>query len=124
MRRDGSLSGRIFDAFVLSVAILAIVLFVFIAKRILFREGGGTRELVIVSEALPMELEGELAVGDVLYDTLTKRKVGTIKSLKPVYCDECVRFVIKTDAAFTPSSDALRTSELWFYVRIVEEGAQ
>lgn len=123
MRREGVLSGRIFDVFILSIAILTICLFVFIGKRMLFREEGGTRKLIIISEAIPMELEQRLAVGDVLYDTLTKRKVGTVTSLKTVYRDDCVRFVIKTDAAFTPSSDALRTRELWFYVRIAEEVA-
>lgn len=116
IRRNSS--GVVFDFFALTVLFSAVLLSVLFAKHLLFRENGDPRELTFITEAIPSELEGRIAVGDTLYDTLTKRKLGEIKSLDRIYESDKVKFILKIDASFTPSSEALRTDSLWFRVKL------
>lgn len=114
-------SGVVFDFFALTVLFSAVLLSVLFAKHLLFSENGDPRELTFITEAIPSELGQRIAVGDTLYDTLTKRKLGEIKSLDRIYESDKVKFILKTDASFTPSSEALRTDSLWFRVKLGEE---
>ena len=111
-------SGVVFDFFALTAMFSAVLLSVLFAKHLLFRENGDPRELTFITEAIPSELEGRIAVGDTLYDTLTKRKLGEIKTLDRIYESDKVKFILKTNAIFTPSSEALRTDALWFRVKL------
>ena len=114
MKMPQSLSGTAFD-FLLMILLLAAPCLVFFAgKFLLFRENSRPRELTLISEAVPIDFEEKISQGDALYDTLTKREIGIIKSIEWVYPEKGVRFIIKTDARFTPRSDAVRTKALWF----------
>lgn len=124
MKIRRSSSGVVFDFFALTVLFSAVLLSVLFAKHLLFSENGDPRELTFITEAIPSELEGRIAVGDTLYDTLTKRKLGEIKSLDRIYESDKVKFILKTDASFTPSSEALRTDSLWFRVKLGGEAVK
>ena len=98
----------VFFASVLSAAF-------FIAKRILYPEESKSGELTVRTEVMPKKYENEIAVGDVVFDTLTKRRVGTVTKAKKSEKDGGVYFILTLDSSFRPRSRALRTKNVWFY---------
>ncbi len=96
-----------------------------IALRFLFYPKGETSEIIIcTTEKLPLSFENTLSVNDTVYDPISKRKIGEIKNLKPIYDGERVKFIIEIDAKFKPKSDSLRTRSLWFRYYINSEGTE
>lgn len=87
----------------------------FVAKSVLYPQKSFSGDLKIRTEYMPLEYKHELREGDIVFDTLTKRKVGVIKNVEVDEGDEDVRFFITLDAAFKPRSKSLRTQNLWFY---------
>lgn len=103
------------DFILILVLIFVISTCFLIASKILFPEQSEPCELKIRSEVMPREYQWELSEGDVVYDTLTKRRVGNIKSVQSLNRDGGIYFYITIDAAFKPRSKSLRTNKLWFY---------
>ena len=87
----------------------------FIGKQLLFPEDTAPSTLTVRTEFMPVEYTSELFLGDDVFDTLTKRKVGKITGISCEEDGDLVRFHITLDSKFTPRGRSLRTRRLWFY---------
>ena len=109
----------IFIDFVFIIILISVIATAFFSvKFLLYPEQSCEGELKIRTEVMPKEYEHLISVGDSLFDTLTKRRVGEVTSLYTVEKDEEFYFILTVDAKFTPRSKALRTGELWFYFAV------
>ena len=102
-----------FTFIVIAIALICGALL--IAKSVLYPQQSFSGDLKIRTEYMPLEYKHELRAGDIVFDTLTKRKIGVIKNVEVDEGDEDVRFFITLDATFKPRSKSLRTQNLWFY---------
>ena len=108
----------IFVDFVIIVFLFSVICgSIFIAKLILYPEQKVGGELNIMTERMPSGYINSISVGDTVFDTLTKRRVGEVTALKAVESENEVYFLITLNAAFHPRSKALRTNKLWFYFK-------
>lgn len=121
MRFSKQLLSIFIDFLFLTIIFSVIILSVFAIKLLFNPTSDATGALVFETEPIPLKFEDALHENDVLYDTLTKRKVGEITEIKRVYIGDRVKFIIKTDASFTPKSESLRTSSLWFKYSLTED---
>lgn len=103
------------DFLLLSLLIAVVIGSIFVSKLVLYPEPSYEGELTVRTEKMPEEYEASLKVGDFVFDTLTKRRVGKITSVTPFHQGEEVYFLLTLDASFKPRSKSLRTRELWFY---------
>lgn len=124
MKFPRSLSGVILDFFILLIIFSVVLFSIAFCRSLLFRETSHPSELTFITEAMPIAFEGKISEGDTVYDTLTKRKLGTISTVERIYTGGRVKFIITTSASFTPRSDALRTKSLWFRVKLEKETSQ
>ena len=109
-------SFAIFIDFLVSIVLLSVVLAaVFITKLILYPNEIGESSLTVRTEYMPEEYRDDLSVGDTLYDTLTKRRVGEITEIAVNERDGKIYFFVTIDAKSTPRSKSLRTKDLWFW---------
>ena len=112
------LSNLVDFAFVITLISL-VVGTLFFVKMLLYpeqNEGGG---LTLRSETMPGGYREDLHVGDTVFDTLTKRRVGEISELQVIeHPDGKIHFLITLDAEFSPRGKSLRTAELWFYFAV------
>ena len=108
----------IFVDFVIMV-VIALVVFgsIFVVKNVLYPEKSAVSDIKIQTERMPKKFKDSLAIGDTVFDTLTKRRVGQIKDIYLFESESDVYFVLTLDAAFYPLSKALRTEKLWFYFK-------
>lgn len=114
----------IFIDFLFLLIIFCFCIFAFLtAKAILYPSEKAISSIIISTESMPVKFSNSIREGDTVYDTLTKRKIGEIKSIEKAYTADRVSFTIKINARSEPKSEALRTSSLWFRytVREVEE---
>ena len=111
----------VFLDFSLIIMFLSIIIgSVFIGKLILFPIPDEEGRLLIRTEVMPEEYKSHLSVGDTVFDTLTKRRVGRIQSIETRESEGGVCFILTLDSAFTPRGKSLRTRNLWFYF-VVDE---
>lgn len=87
---------------------------IFLIKFVLFEEKTDTKIYTVSTEILNKKFHSELNQNDILYDPITKRRIGTIDSLKGFECDEGTKFIITFTSPITPKSKYLRTKNLWF----------
>ena len=120
MKARGNFLGAAFDFAALTLLFAAISFSVFFARLLLFGEAQKTGDIAIITETVPLYFDEKIKVGDTVYDTLTKRRVGVIKSVSREYSQDGVSFTITADASRRPSSDTLRTRELWFKIKLWE----
>lgn len=103
-------------AFIIDGAIFAaiaacIALSVFAAQYVLYgRNYGCEIHENIVTESIPCEAMELISEGDVIYDTVTKRAIGSVLSVTKD--GECLRMSLILKAK--PRTDALRTRLVWF----------
>lgn len=88
---------------------------IFIGRKILFPEDTAPSTLAVRTEFMPLEYIRDVSVGDDVFDTLTKRKLGSITNISSEEANGLVRFHITIDSKFTPRGKSLRTRKLWFY---------
>ena len=107
--------------FIIMSAILFILAgsFAFV-KALLFSRESEVGTVHIKTEVLPISYSGGIRVSDTVFDTLTKRKVGTVAELSEIREGDRIYFLITLDTVSAPRSAALRTQELWFEY-IIEE---
>lgn len=105
------------------MTVLAVVISVsiFAASFLLFPEEKPSEKIKIRTEELPVSLSDTISVGEPLFDTLTKRKVGKIEEILKEESGGKISFVITFEAAFIPKSDALRTPQIWFKYTFFEK---
>lgn len=92
----------------------------FITKTILYPEEKEAGELTVQTERMPKEYLFELSIGDSVFDTLTKRRVGEITAAESYEENGEIYFILTLEADFKPRSGALRTDKLWFYFKEAE----
>ena len=112
----------LFVDFIILVLVFSLIVgFIFILKLLLYTDREPCNDITLLTESLPLRYENALKEGDSVYDTLTKREIGKIKSLKRTYDEDRVKFLIGIDAKFKPRSESVRTKRLWFNYRLIEE---
>ncbi len=98
---------------------------IFFIKKILFSDLSSGSEFYVLTESLDKSFSDELKENDIIYDTLTKRKVGTAESVQILYADEQIQILMFVNADFIPKSNALRTKNLWFkYITVTKDEYQ
>lgn len=103
------------DFFFITLFLSIVVGAFFVGKKMLFPEDISPSTLFVRTEFMPVEFASELFLGDDVFDTLTKRKVGKITGLSTEDDGDLIRFYITIDSKFTPRGKSLRTRNLWFY---------
>ena len=81
---------------------------------ILFPNEVEKAEITVTTEVLDKRYAEMISTGEGVYDTLTKRKLGSIKTIDQKNDGEGVYLVITLDVSFIPRSRALRTKDVWF----------
>lgn len=97
------------------IIILIALTIIFFMKKILYPEESYTGEIKIRTELMPSELETEIYEGQALYDTLTKRKIGTVSNFEVKRDGDKIYFLITAELTAMPRGKSLRTRDLWFY---------
>lgn len=106
----------IFIDFAFIILLFGIVIgLVLVSKSILYPEKDVPKALSLRTEFMPSQYRTSLSLGDEVFDTLTKRKLGRISDVEIMESGDDICFYITVDAEFTPRSRALRTKNLWFY---------
>ena len=110
--------------FDLSVILFLICLLGFMAIGIRWLLYGnlqyGGRNAYISTSVIPQELDGLLCEGDNIYDSITKRYSGRIKSLSKELTDGGIRYFFEIEDFRGVASHPLRTKWLWFeYTELV-----
>ena len=106
----------IFLDFIFMLIIILITLtIIFFMEKILYPEESYTGEIKIRTELMPSELEAEIYEGQALYDTLTKRKIGTVSNFEVKRDGDKIYFLITAELTAMPRGKSLRTRDLWFY---------
>lgn len=112
------LSNLIDFVFAITLISLLIGTLLFV-KTLLYPETSDGGELTLRTELMPSEHREDLRVGDTVFDTLTKRRVGEITDLQVIEAqDNKIYFLLTLDAEFSPRGKSLRTVELWFYFAV------
>ena len=70
--------------------------------------------LTLDTEALPSVYRSYIEVGDIVYDTRTKRRIGEITRVDERWQGGEIALTLEIDAVRLPSGAALRTKRLWF----------
>jgi len=117
-RKSKPLLSKFIDFIFIVLFITVTILTVSVTKAILYPEEKTIGELKIRSELMPREYKDSLAPGDVLFDTVTKRRVGEISRVEIREADGKICFYLTLNARFKPRSKALRSNELWFYFAV------
>lgn len=104
----------IFNDFIILMLVFSLIICaIYFAKSILFADFESGGELTIISERVPKSLSQYIFIGDEIFDTLTKRRIGSVESLEILEEGDFVRFVILTHAKYFPRGDSVRTADVW-----------
>jgi len=109
----------LFDFIILSVIFAIFAFSIFFIRNILFDSTTSARTVIFKTEVIPVEKALPPNEGDILYDPITKRKVGRVKEAYATEYNGGISFIITADITAQPRTDALRTVGLWF--RFYEE---
>ena len=103
--------------FTIAAALFSLIIgAVFFIKALLYPGASEGGEMRIRTEIMPSEHRGSLHVGDTVFDTLTKRRVGEITDMRVIECEDGkIYFLLALDSVTAPRGKSLRTAELWFY---------
>ena len=102
------------DFMILSAMLAAVCSGIFIIKNILFDSPSSNESIRILTEDIPSEYATLAKAGAPLYDPITKRCIGSISEVYPIYNGNRVKFIIEAEVSAMPRGDSLRTRELWF----------
>ena len=114
-------SGQFLDFLILLAIFISISSAVFLSSNILFGIRTTSRCITVESELMPYIHLGKLSEGDTVYDTVSKRSLGSVSELSVIEKDGgfCYRFTLEGTAY--PKGRALRTKRIWFYFKEVKE---
>lgn len=101
------------DAYILLILFIVILLGFMAFRALLYPDTGGTRTLTLRVYDIPRDFRDSLSVGDVVFDSITKRRLGEISELEVLDDGGRVEFIIRVEASALPRG-ALRTKKLWF----------
>ena len=111
--------GTVFDFFAVAVLYLSVSFSVFGINKLLYTERDTKEPVTLTTQIMDRDFRELLHVGDALYDTLTKRRVGYIEELSVFDTDEGIYFKISFTSEHPLKGDAIRSSSLWFrYTRV------
>ena len=108
------------DAYILLLIISVILGGVRLLSMLLYPEEDKSGTVYIRADNIDTRYGGSLSAGDVLYDSLTKRRVGKISYIYTDYHDGAADIFIKIEAERTPRGP-LRCHKLWFEWERVNE---
>ena len=118
MRKKGyGLSSAFIDfLFLLALCAAAVAIALFM-KAALYGSQQGGGDISLVTERMSYAHSGKLRVGDTVYDTVTKRRIGETTFVNEIKDGEKIYFELDVRADRYPRSAALRTERLWFYFK-------
>jgi len=109
--------GKIIDFFIfLTLSSLAALAFGFV-KAVMYKDEQFSGELTVTTMPLSSEFSHLIEEGDLLYDAITKRKVGTVKKIELIDSKEdSICFKLTLDALRIPRGKALRSPEIYLEI--------
>jgi len=115
------LFGQFTDFSILIFILAFIAAGLIFSRSILYGKRDEPFYMTAVSESMSVIHSGKLSAEDTVYDTITKRAIGKIDTVREVADGDKFYYVITLHAARRPRGNALRTDKLWFYFREVGE---
>ncbi len=111
------LAGRITDFFIFLV-LFSLAAFAFgFMKNIMYGKEEYLGELSVSTLPMSSEYSELVSEGDVMFDAITKRKVGSVKEIEMVrLTDKTVCFKLTLDAQRLPSKNALRSEKIYLEI--------
>lgn len=104
------------------ITIIAFILIaVSFAKFILFSDFEAGGALTLITENVNNALLCDIAVGDDIFDTLTKRRIGKIDAIDIVEEGDDIHLVIRTEAKYFPRGNAVRTAKVWLPCKAIKQ---
>ena len=109
------------DFFIL-ISIVALLCICYFGIRLLLYPGSSyIGELQLITQPLEDSFAQLLCVGDTVYDTLTKRRVGEVTAITEMNRgDGSMQLTLAIDAERMPRGRALRTRYLWFEYTVTD----
>ena len=120
MQKSKYLFSIFVDFLIMTIIAAAISVSSFAAACFLFPDERKSGEIVLKTELMPKALSYEISEGDAIFDTVTKRKIGTVEDAELFEKDDKIYFVISLKADASPKSDSLRTKSVWFKFSLME----
>ena len=118
--KRGYLRGRLIDFLVFLALFSALALAFSFVRKIMYGEEDYVGKVKITTQPISNEIAMPLTSGDILYDTVTKRRVGEILTVEMLYNDEeSYRLSLTADIARLPRSNALRSPDVYLEIREV-----
>ena len=100
-------------AIILAAALAALLLFRGLGWFLYGNELSVSGVIHLSTGELDSRFDGLLNIGDEVYDTVTKRRIGEIISLEKTYTERGVKYEIALDAIRSPAGHPIRTKLLW-----------
>ncbi len=104
----------LFDFIILLIIFTIFAFSIFFVKNVLFNSLSSSQAVVFKTEPIPISDIAPPDANDILYDPVTKRKIGKVTSARPVECDGSICFLITADITTRPRTKSLRTAKIWF----------
>ena len=107
-----------------SITVLLLILLCgsfWLSERLLYPDNTEEHYTVIETEKMPLCHSGSIKCGQALFDTVTKRKVGTVTKVYEYIEKNRVYYRITLIGSVRPRSMAMRTQDIWFYFTDITE---
>lgn len=108
------------DFFLILLMFVLLFSLIFCVRFLLNYNGTARGRMTLRTELMDKSHDNKLRIGDTLYDSVTKAKIGMINELYCFESGELIYYVISVDAVQSPRSQALRTKTLWFEYEEIE----
>ena len=118
------MKGIVIDFLLLTLMFLFLSSLVFFSAKILFPDSLQPTELRVVTVPLDSLYQGRLASGDILFDPITKAKIGSIKSVAEQACEGGFYATLTISAERMPRGNAMRTKDIWFEFSYEGDGTE
>ncbi|MBR2650389.1 MAG: hypothetical protein IKD45_01895 [Clostridia bacterium] len=113
--------GQVLD-FAITVSLIAFLLLaVWLGGKLLYPEATAEKYTVIETERMPICHSGSIACGEAVYDTVTKRRIGTVTDIREYIDGDRMYYRLTVRTSASPRSNALRTRDVWFYFKEAAE---
>jgi hypothetical protein len=120
-KKHTSVAANIADTAIF-IAFSAFFIFTVFAMRYVLYGNVYTPETTenIITENIPVGARALIKKGDVIYDTVTKRAIGTVDYVSP----EGDRLRMSVTFIAKPRTDALRTRAVWFKYQVITDSSE
>ena len=118
--RSRKIHGQLVDFIIYILLLTLIIGGILFLSRLLYGNTSEQRVIRMETELIPDIHSGKLSEGDPVFDTVSKRMLGTVKDLFEERCGDNIRYRFTVEAVSEPRGRALRTARLWFYFKEIE----